>query len=83
MQFTFEKITCYAKREKKITCREEKNPSPPGYQMVRPLFPIFDSVHEKGVFPPRVGVSNITGLQNNSYFGSNLGAPNITVVLWS
>ena len=36
--FTFEKITCCAKREKKIICREE-NPSPPptGYQMVRPL----------------------------------------------
>ena len=35
--FSFEKITCCAKREKKIICREE-NPSPPtGYQMVRPL----------------------------------------------
>ena len=28
MQFTFEKITCCAKREKKITCHEE-NPTPP------------------------------------------------------
>ena len=36
LEFLFEKITCCAKRErKKITCREE-NPSPPGYQMVRP-----------------------------------------------
>ena len=36
LQFTFEKITCCAKREKKkIVAR--KNPSPLGYQMVRPL----------------------------------------------
>ena len=38
LQFTFEKITCCAKREKKITCPEEKSqPHPPGYQMVCPL----------------------------------------------
>ena len=36
LQFTFEKITCYEKREKKITCREEKSQPPPGYQMVHP-----------------------------------------------
>ena len=35
LQFTFEKKTCCAKREKKITCREETS-QPPGYQMVRP-----------------------------------------------
>ena len=28
LQFTFEKITCYAKREKKITCHEEKSQPP-------------------------------------------------------
>ena len=28
LQFTFEKITCCAKREKKITCREEKSQPP-------------------------------------------------------
>ena len=36
LQFTLKKITCCAKREKKITCHEEKS-KPPGYQMVRPL----------------------------------------------
>ena len=28
LQFTFEKITCIAKREKKITCREKKSQPP-------------------------------------------------------
>ena len=33
LQFTFEKITCFAKREKKITCHKKKYQPPPGYQM--------------------------------------------------
>ena len=39
LEFTFEKNNCCAKREEKITCREEKSqlPPPPGYQMIRPL----------------------------------------------
>ena len=36
MQYTFEKLTCCAKREKKITCHKEKS-QPPGYHMIRPL----------------------------------------------
>ena len=36
----FFKNSCFAKREKKITCRVEKYQptSPPGYHMVHPLF---------------------------------------------
>ena len=38
MQLTFKKkITYCAKRQKKITCHEEKSKPPPGYHMVRPL----------------------------------------------
>ena len=39
LQFTFEKNNLLCKKGEKITCHEEKYPTPalPGYQMVRPL----------------------------------------------
>ena len=44
LQFTFEKITCCAKREKKITCREEKSQPPPPWISNGPSLSI-DAAH--------------------------------------
>ena len=53
LQFTFEKISYCAEREKKITCRQEKYnpPHPTGYQTVRPLVKIKTSENVCSLFP--------------------------------
>ena len=53
LQFTFEKKNCCAKREKKITCREEKSQVPPprisngpSLNMVKYYFEQFENSHK-------------------------------------
>ena len=56
LQFTFEKITFCAKREKKITCREEKSQPPLDIKWSVPYIPLGHTTNIKGFIIPDVHV---------------------------